>query len=325
VQKTEDGISFIIPWGRKEPLGKVIKSILSLNGLTDKFEIIVVANHSDIEVPFHTENLRVVKCDRISAAYARNFGFQQATFDQLIFLDASVILDKFWLESVSKLINLPGVMLCGGTVINPMHPIHKLGSVNNYGGVEMLRCSTAPFIRFDTAAFWITRELFHSLGGFDQNLFRLEDTDLATRACLLGAGIASAASAVIKEEESKLDELEQNIILQHETLANEILLEKFSNHPLSLPVNPRLGRWRWHCSFTYRDTLFTLKSNVRVLHFEDEVHFVNFHPPHNVLKLEMADRINWLDHLKRSIEKKEILELNDAELREKLLKIYRQH
>ncbi len=188
------------------------------------WEIIVVDNGSTDDTASIAEKAgcRVISCEKKGAGPARNAGAKSALGDYLAFIDSDVILEDHWIETV-----LPPVYEGGFAIgLSPVIPVgeesffnryrKKLGDVRYEGAYLSLRSPgnvIHPIV--NTAACIYRKDLFQTLGGFDERLYRLEDTEMSERTFAFGGFIfaTNMARAHVQNDKGILSYLRRSFIL----------------------------------------------------------------------------------------------------------------
>lgn len=181
-------VSVIVPTFNRWPLvGEAVESVLAQN--FSDFELMVVDDGSTDntveELAKFGARLRVLSTARAGVAAARNFAATQAGGRYLAFLDS----DDLWLPRKLEIQTLflerhPEVKICqteetwirNGVRVNPKL-VHKKPSGDIFTRSLEL-CLVSP------SAVMMTRDLFTSLGGFDESFPVCEDYDLWLRVAL---------------------------------------------------------------------------------------------------------------------------------------------
>jgi GT2 family glycosyltransferase len=204
----------VLTWNGRRWIGDCLSSLIALE--TPAAELIVVDNAStDGTVSYVRESfpgVTVLALDR-NGGYAsgNNAGARAASAKYLAFLNDDTEVDGRWLTAlVADLESDPSVGLVTSRIVYRDRP-----DMFDSAGDGYLRCGgafkhhhgqpvdTAPGSRevFGAcgAGFLIRRDLFESIGGFDEDFFMVyEDVDLSYRARLRGARCRYAASAVVR-------------------------------------------------------------------------------------------------------------------------------
>lgn len=194
--------SVIIPARDAEAtIGETITSIQRQTRAPE--EIIVVNNLSRDKTARIAADLGcvVVDCSTPGAGAARNFGASRARGNYLVFVDADVTLSENWLETL-----WPALEAGFPMALTPVVPVgdetffhryrRRLGSVRYEKSSLSLRSpgqGLHPVI--NTAACVYRKDFFRAIGGFDERLHRLEDTELSERAFALGGTIFATERA----------------------------------------------------------------------------------------------------------------------------------
>lgn len=219
-------LSILIPTkDRVQILSQLLNSLSALDEIgTIRTELIVVDNGSrdntfdyvsslagDFPIP-----LRALKVPRAGKSAAINEAVKITNGDMLAFLDDDVILDKGWLVAVREFFQNASCQVGQGAIkVQPLDDPEVLRLVDLY--------RTVPRIEYDSdvstlhslngANFFMPRELFNRVGGFDERLGpgasgTSEDVDLAWRLIRAGGTIGYAPKAVAyhRIDQSRLNE-----------------------------------------------------------------------------------------------------------------------
>lgn len=168
--------SVIIPAHNEEEY--ISKTIESLNKSGVYFELIVVCDSCEDRTKEvaknYTENVFEVNFKNVSKA--RNFGAKKSSSNILIFLDADTIVSDNYLSEIYE-----------------MTKLHDLGCARwaseskTILGKYITWASTNYSKKNIGGNFFIKRDLFEKVGGFNESMKKGEDTDLGERAKKLGA------------------------------------------------------------------------------------------------------------------------------------------
>lgn len=198
-------VSFVIPaLNSAGTIRATLASIFALEGQERVVEVIVVDNGSDDGTPELAGQLgaRVIHCPRRGAGAARNAGAREARGEFLAFVDSDVVLEPAWLRVLLDLLQEAPYSALLGRVIPQGEASFlnryrtRLGKVR-YCGTNISLLSPAGLSpTINTAACLYRRALFIKLGGFDESMIRLEDTELSFRLYAAGGGIAASEHAV---------------------------------------------------------------------------------------------------------------------------------
>jgi glycosyltransferase involved in cell wall biosynthesis len=189
-------VSFIIPClNSEQTLAPTLESILAQDTEVS-FEVIVADNGSvDGTVALAQKfPVRTEHCRKRGAGAARNFGAQVAQGEYLAFIDSDVILARDWLELLIHKMRSHGFHVGLGKVI----PAGDKSFFNDFRlALNRSRYAKTAISLFDlqgnvnpvvnTAACIYRKVFFRALGGFDERLSRLEDTEMSVRSFVHGS------------------------------------------------------------------------------------------------------------------------------------------
>jgi glycosyltransferase involved in cell wall biosynthesis len=136
---------------------------------------------------------------RRGAAYARNAGVRAARGDRLAFVDADDVVAPGWLAAIDRALDGHDFVASRFDLarLNPVPVIHPQAR-----GLQ--RAALPPYLQHaGGSGLAIHRALHEKVGGFDETLARLHDTDYCFRVQLAGARLHFAADAVVYVRERK--------------------------------------------------------------------------------------------------------------------------
>lgn len=172
-------------------LRRSIDSVLAQT-LTD-IELIVVDDGStdgsaDVVASIDDTRVRLHRQPKGGVSAARNSGARRATGSYLAFLDCDDIARPTWLEVLSSTARREGASLVCASV-EKVNPLPGEPAVRRPD-----RQSNGLHVLFLPGAYMVDRELFHTVGGFDEELGYSENVELGMRlqqACIAsGLGVA---------------------------------------------------------------------------------------------------------------------------------------
>jgi len=210
------GIKFsvvITNWNGKVKLGDLLNRCLSSVAETrcNDFEVVFLDNGStDGSYEYAREkypNFKFVRNAENLGGIGKNEAIKICEGEIIVFLDNDTIVDPNWLNEPSKLFENPKIGIVQSNLRlleNPKipdsigHSISAIGlPVENYFIMDEPG-HPIPIFGAKGAAFFIRRELFEELGGFDEDyFFYFEETDLCWRARLLGYEVYFSPNSVV--------------------------------------------------------------------------------------------------------------------------------
>lgn len=190
-------ISIIIPTLNEDRfLPSCIKSITNQSLPRDMYEIIVADSHSSDRTPEiakkHADCL--LDIPREGAGAARNAGAEIAKAQILLFLDADTMIGKNFMQELLK--NLDDKLIVGGTC--DIYPSDGTPFGNAFFKLINMIYRLVYFIgkpHAQTKCCFYRRDVFRSLGGFNENLIITEDQEMAWRAGKIGKMIYLTTTA----------------------------------------------------------------------------------------------------------------------------------
>ena len=199
-------VSFVIPvYNSERTLFKCLESITNSNFPEEKREIILVDNNSTDEGLLVAKRfpVKIIKEPRQGRSYARNKGASVAQGEYLFFLDADAYIEDDYIDEVLEVLGKSDVGGVQGKIIPS--DIDGQASINEYryktiesatdGTFCLLNLMVRESPMINSAACAYRKIAFDRVGGFDEELERHEDIDLARRVCYSGYLLASAEKA----------------------------------------------------------------------------------------------------------------------------------
>jgi len=203
--------AIIVNWNDKNVIGECIQSLLDQD--RNQLDVIVSDNGSeDGSIDFIRKkfpSIQIVEnCKNLGFGSAVNRGFSIAKGDYLLFLNSDLKLDS---KCVGELVNiLEGDSSVGGAIpkilhIDQQNKINSLGVLINYTGIAYPNLLgqkdpgwMEPFESACGGIFMLKREVYETVGGFDEDLFLYhEDHDLSWRIRLAGWRLKVAPQAIM--------------------------------------------------------------------------------------------------------------------------------
>lgn len=156
----------------------------------DQYEVIVVDNGSTDETRSvarrvrdrHPQLVRLVEERRIQTSYAaRNTGIDAANGELIAFLDADETVDRTWIDTVVRHAADSGDDYFGCAVVDgPRRPTTAVGKYNRYAE-HTVRQYLAEFRFAPTCCLVVRREVFETVGRFDERLYSSGDKEFGRR------------------------------------------------------------------------------------------------------------------------------------------------
>ena len=171
----------------------------------EEWEVIVADNGSDdTTLDVIRKNARGIPClqvvdasDRRGAAHARNVGALFARGEYLVFCDADDEVGNGWLEAMGAALSKFD-FVASRFDLEKLNPDSISANIRNPQGTGLQRVAYPPYLcHSGGSGLAIKREIHNRVGGFDESLPFLEDTDYCFRVQQLGIGLHFAADAVV--------------------------------------------------------------------------------------------------------------------------------
>lgn len=198
-------VSFIIPaLNAEKTIGPAIRSIRDLDYPKDLIEIIVVNNGSTDrtkEIALATD-ATVIDVPERNRSRARNVGWRQARHNLIAFIDSDVHLDAGWLKAMVLRFTHDKIGAGQGKIIPTGTPSafevfrRELSAWRTYQTFNSLRIISANTPILNTAACVYRKAALKAVDGFDEELKRHEDVDLAKRVAFSGYHFVGVEAAV---------------------------------------------------------------------------------------------------------------------------------
>lgn len=163
--------------------------IVSDNGSTD--ETVAIVEQYQEKLP----DLRIVdSSDQRGAAHARNIGASVATGDRLAFCDADDEVAPGWVAAMADALSKHDFVACRRDYekLNESRVI-KSCRLTQINGLQ--KSSYLPYA--SSCNLGVKRSIHNAVGGFDETMLRLEDTDYCWRIQLAGTKLHFVPDAVV--------------------------------------------------------------------------------------------------------------------------------
>lgn len=179
-------ISLVIPSYRSlRTIGFTIRSLLEQAGTVSKEILVVDSSGSDITAWIRTRfpTVRIIHlAERLYPGAARNLGAQEASGDFLGFLDADVVAEPNWLDTLSSRIRKHPDSIAGGFVGNA-NPHFEASRLQHW--IEFSEfvpgTSSGPRDFLSSSNLFLSRSTFEAVGGFPEEWPMAEDLLLFRR------------------------------------------------------------------------------------------------------------------------------------------------
>lgn len=186
-------VSIIIPTLNESLYLPGLLDSISTQCYDGKFEVIVVdAKSIDGTIAIAKKYKKVIKqmkcvvSDRQDIGYQRNIGVKASSYEVILFLDADVVLDKYFLDQAVQKIGV--------------HETYVLAFMHRFRGMSLtdrlffvIGCTVLIFLLIikmpvtNGDCMLTNKKTFNLLGGFKQGVFLGEDIDFGRRAIAISA------------------------------------------------------------------------------------------------------------------------------------------
>ncbi len=198
-------LSVVIPCFNEAQLLPVQLRALTVQRAPEPWEIVVADNGSNDGSQEVVEELRrdfpslrlVDASDRRGAAHARNVGARAACGEKLAFVDADDMVGEGWVAAMSAALDRHDFVCCRFEAerLNPPWVL-KIHRCPQQEGPQQY--SHPPYLSHAGGGGLGVRRVVHeAVGGFDEDLQALEDTDYCWRIQRRGIALAFAPDAVV--------------------------------------------------------------------------------------------------------------------------------
>ena len=190
-------IDFVIPvFNEESQILQTVESIQSLE-LPENFSInmIIVDNGStdSTREKLSVNRIPFILCKTRGRSNARNMGAKKGDASHIVFLDSDTRLSSNWLKECFAALENPLYSAVQGKIIptgdDRLFLNRYRTAKRSFLGDFSFHYSQFSYPVLNTAACMILRSDFESIGGFDEQLKRAEDTDLTLRLLKNGKNI----------------------------------------------------------------------------------------------------------------------------------------
>ena len=271
--------AIIVNWNDKDVIVECIQSLLDQN--RNKIDIIISDNGSeDDSVEFIRKYFPSIKIiengENLGFGSAINRGLGLAKGDYLLFLNSDLKLHSKCVGELAKVLESDSNV--GGTIpkilhINQQSTINSLGVLINYTGIaypnllgEKDPGYQEPFESACGGIFMLRREVYKTVGGFDEDLFLYhEDHDLSWRVRLAGWQLKVAPQAIMYHHYK----FNKGVLKYYSSEKNRlhILLKNMEVKTLALisPALITIEFSQWFHAVIHRWFLLKMKSYIEIL------------------------------------------------------------
>lgn len=143
--------------------------------------------------------LRIVDAsDKKGQAHARNIGVRFSRAESVVFCDADDEVAPGWVAAIGNAL-IKHDFVASRTAITKLNPEWVLKSRSNPQEAGVQSYTYPPYLHHaGGGTIGVKRELFESVGGFDESLPYLEDTDFSWKLQLMGIQLHFVPEAVIQ-------------------------------------------------------------------------------------------------------------------------------
>ena len=172
-------VSVIIPFSRADTVGNAIESVMAQQYPDDQLEIIVVGMGSNAIQDNWPSVVAIDEGPILQPGKARNLGASKATGDILLFLDDDCEAQMGWIDQNLAELENEEVGAVGGMIKGKSTAYFaRCVDMANFGSAQKGRGGDG---RLWTATFGVRRDLFETLGGFNEQIEVQEDIDFCFR------------------------------------------------------------------------------------------------------------------------------------------------
>jgi GT2 family glycosyltransferase len=196
-------ISIVIPVNYSPKLVNAINAIAAQSALERVVDILIVGRQETDHIPNLPQLTYLPNFDKPTPAVNRNKGVRHSTGDFICFTDSDSLPKPDWIEKIIRSFDDGTVALAGAVDIPPQMPYwgrcdHYLGFENQAAGI-----AHKPYLNYAaTINFCIRKDIFSSLGGFDESFLDAggEDREFCWRLVSKGYKIKFVPDAVVLHE-----------------------------------------------------------------------------------------------------------------------------
>lgn len=194
--------SIIIPAKNEAAnIGRCLDSIFNIDWDRNKYEVIVVDNGSTdqtVEI-VREKGAQVFVRPELTISGLRNFGAAHAAGKILVFIDADCTVAASWLEKASLYLIRKNVACFGSP---PIVPDNATWVPKAWFAVRKKESDLCETDWLESMNMFVRKEVFASVGGFDESLITCEDYDLSMRLKKYGLIISDSSIVAVHHGEA---------------------------------------------------------------------------------------------------------------------------
>ena len=200
-------ISIIIPCQKFNPyLQECLEKITRLNDVD--FEVIVVPDFFDQKIQKKFPTVKILASGKILPGAKRNLGARNTRNEILAFIDDDAYPDAYWLKNAIEYFTDESIAALGGPGITPIEDsfsqqvsgavyLSWLSGANPSRYFPKISQQNKKICDWPSMNFFIRRDDFLTVGGFDENIYPGEDTVLCRNLIKFNKKIIYAPDVIV--------------------------------------------------------------------------------------------------------------------------------